>query len=155
MTLLDLYAPEQLPDLPGFTAAIDFLKNCPADQPDGTVEIEGRNVYAIVQSYETKNETGAPRFEAHRKYIDIQFLLSGSELMGWAPLSSLSVSEAYNAEKDIMFGSVPDSASAFTFFRAGQAIILFPSDAHAPGLAKGQPQAVKKVVIKIRTRQGL
>ncbi len=150
MILLDLAETAQLPDLPGFEKAVDFLKHCPCDQPDGTVEIDGRNVCAIVQTYETRKEDSAPRFEAHRKYIDIQFLLSGCELMGWAPEHAVEITEAYNEDKDILFGTVPDSSSAFTFFRAGQAIVLFPSDAHAPGLAKGRPQKVKKVVVKIR-----
>ena len=149
MILLDLNSAEQLPDIPGMSAALEFLRNCPAEAPDGTVEIDGKKVFAIIQSYETRQERNAPRFEAHRKYIDIQFLLSGTELMGWAPLDAVTVTEPYDAEKDILFGNVADDASAFTFFSAGQAIVLFPSDAHAPGLTKGKPRPVKKVVVKI------
>jgi len=154
MILLDLRNASELPSLPGFRAAVEFLMNCPADHPDGTVEIDGRNVYAIIQSYETRQEKDAPRFEAHRRYIDIQYLLDGSELMGWAPLDKVSVTEPYNETKDILFGTVDAAASAFTFFSSGQAIVLFPSDAHAPGLAKGRPHSVKKVVVKILVRAG-
>lgn len=118
--------------------------------PDGTVEIDGKDVFAIVQSYETKQEKSAPKYEAHRKYIDIQFLLSGNELMGWAPLDAVTVNEPYDDERDILFGAAADNDTAFTFFGPGQAIILFPSDAHAPGLTKGKPRPVKKVVVKIR-----
>lgn len=149
MTLFDLDDTTHLPPIPGLDAALKFLRTCPDNQPDGTVEIDGRNVFAIIQSYETKNEHDAPRFEAHRKYIDIQFLLSGRELMGWAPISALTVTEPYNSEKDILFGTVPDASNSFTSFTARQAIVLFPSDAHAPGLAQSAPQPVKKVVIKM------
>jgi biofilm protein TabA len=150
MILFGLNNTEQISNVAGLPAALDFLRNCHTEMPDGTVEIDGKNVFAMIQSYETRQERNAPRFEAHRKYIDIQFLLSGTELMGWAPLDAVTVTEPYDAEKDILFGNVADDASAFTFFSAGQAIVLFPSDAHAPGLTKGKPRPVKKVVIKIR-----
>ncbi len=150
MILFDLNSTEQLPDMPGFQAATEFLRSCDGKQPDGVVEIDGRDVFAIVESYETRQEKGAPRFEAHRKYIDIQFLLSGNELMGWAPQDAVTVTEPYDEEKDILFGTVGDNAAAFTFFAPGQAIALFPTDAHAPGLTKGRPHPVRKVVVKIR-----
>lgn len=149
MTLFDLNDTEDLPAVPGLAAALAFLRDCPADQPDGTIEIDGKDVFAIIQSYETKQERDAPRFEAHRKYIDIQFLLSGRELMGWAPLAALTVDEPYDDSKDILFGTVPETNRSFTSFTAGQAIILHPSDAHAPGLAEGASQPVKKVVVKL------
>jgi biofilm protein TabA len=151
MIIVDINDAEQVMDMPGLAKAIEFLKACPMDQPDGRIEIDGKDVYAIVQSYVTKQEKDAPNFEAHRKYIDIQFLLSGRELMGWAPLSAVTVTDPYDEEKDILFGTTTDEASAFTSFSAGQAIVIYPSDAHAPGLAKGTPQEVKKVVVKIRS----
>lgn len=150
MILFNINGSSPLPQMPGLDKAIDFLKNCPADQRDGTIEIDGENIFAIVQSYETKQQKDAPRFEAHRKYIDIQYLLSGRELMGWAPLESVTVAEPYDDDKDILFGTAPANQSAFISFTAGQAIILQPADAHAPGLAKGTPRPVKKIVVKIR-----
>ena len=150
MILFDLNDTANIPAFPGFDKAVEFLRSCPADQPDGTVEIDGKNVYAIIQTYETRKEKNEPRFEAHHNYIDIQFLLSGSELMGWAPADAMDVNEPYSEEKDILFGTVPEESRAFTFFQAGQAMVLFPSDAHAPGLSKGAPQPVRKVVVKIR-----
>jgi biofilm protein TabA len=151
MILFNINSSSPLPQIPGLDKAIDFLKNCPADQPNGTVEIDGEDVFAIVQSYETKQQKEAPRFESHRKYIDVQYLLSGRELMGWAPLESVTVTEPYDDDKDILFGTAPANQSAFISFTAGQAIILLPTDAHAPGLTKGAPRPVKKIVVKVRS----
>lgn len=151
MVITELNNTAQIPDIPGISAGIEFLKHCPADLPDGRIEIDGRNVYAIVQTYNTKEIPASPRFEAHRKYIDIQFLLSGYEILGWAPFQALKITEPYDAAKDIMFGTVADALSAFISFHAGQALILYPEDAHAPGLAVKDPAPVRKVVIKILT----
>jgi len=149
MIITELNDNAQIPNIPGITHALDFLKRCPVDQPDGKIELDGKNVYAIVQSYNTNERPQSPIFEAHRKYIDIQFLLSGHELLGWAPFQAFTITEPYDDKKDIMFGTVPDSSSAFISFNAGQAVILYPADAHAPGLAVTSPSPVKKVVIKI------
>src|SRR5210317_929538 len=99
MIIVDLDNCQELPETPGFEEALDFLRSCPPGQPDGRVEIDGQRVYAIIQSYDTKDEKAAPRFEAHRKYIDIQFLLSGHETMGWAAADKISVTERYDEEK--------------------------------------------------------
>ena len=65
--------------------ALEFLREIQDKViPDGNVEIDGTNVYAIVQSYISKPDAATPKFEAHLKYIDIQYMISGKELMGWA-----------------------------------------------------------------------
>jgi biofilm protein TabA len=116
---------------------------------DGRVEIDGSRVYALVQSYQSKAETDNPRFEAHLKYIDIQYVVSGTEVMGWAPLDRMAVTAPYNPDRDVMHGTVPAGERTLVHFVAGQAIVLFPEDAHAPGLAAGAPEPVKKIVVKV------
>lgn len=153
MLLLDLKNPGQLPSIPGFAEAVKYLQSLSGDEEDGTVELDGKNVYALIQSYETRQEVDAPPFEAHREYIDIQALFSGRELMGWASLDAVTVTKPYDSEKDILFGTVPEENRAFTSFAPGQLIVLFPSDAHAPGLTEGAPKRVKKVVMKIKKSQ--
>jgi len=76
-------------------------------------------------------------------------VVSGKEVLGWAPLDELTVTVAYDREKDALLGPVPLTAAPFVQFAAGQAIVLYPSDAHAPGLAAGTPSPVKKIVVKI------
>src|SRR5271169_3574908 len=90
--------------------AIDFLRRLDADGPDrltdGKVEIDGESVFALFQSYETVT-TDVPKFECHQKYIDVQYIVSGEEIIGWAPANRMTITEAYNMEKDISFGIVP------------------------------------------------
>jgi YhcH/YjgK/YiaL family protein len=130
--------------------ALDFLDEIQDKEiPDGNVEIDGTNVYAIVQSYTSKPDTDTPKFEAHRKYIDIQFVLSGKELMGWAHLEKMMTTIPYNETRDALYGVVPPENATFVHYGAGQAIVLFPTDAHSPGLADGDAESVKKIVMKI------
>jgi len=134
---------------PGLEKALAFLRQPGARTlPDGKYELDGARVFAIVQRYSTV-KTAGPKFEAHRKYIDVQFMAEGAELIGWAPLERLAVTEAYDGEKDICFGSVPEAGWAPLRLEAGQLAVLYPEDAHAPRLAAGVPEPVTKIVVKI------
>ncbi|UUX34686.1 YhcH/YjgK/YiaL family protein [Fundicoccus culcitae] len=86
-------------------------------------------------------------YEAHRKYIDIQILLKGNELLYWNPIESLDEVIPYDAEKDIIFydGSVDNPFS----ITAGTAYILFPWDAHKAARHIDQASDYEKVVIKL------
>jgi biofilm protein TabA len=116
--------------------------------PDGKAEIDGDRVYAIIQRYETIR-TDSPKFEFHRKYIDVQFIASGEETIGWAPVESMMITEAYNADKDICFGKVSSETWTPVRLHAGQLAVLWPEDAHAPKLASDLPSPAMKVVVKI------
>jgi YhcH/YjgK/YiaL family protein len=149
VTHLDELA-QQAANLPGLQQAIAFIQQAIGqDLPDGRVEIDGKKVYALMQSYTSKPEAANPRFEAHQNYIDLQFILAGKELIGWAPLAALTEATPYNPEKDVQHGRVAVDAITLTRLSAGQAALLYPSDAHAPGLADGEPAPVKKIVVKI------
>ncbi len=111
-------------------------------------EIDGSNVYAPVSEYTTKNEEDA-RYEAHLKYIDIQYVISGKELIGVAPMSEKKeITEPYNEANDIMFLTVNKinnlNATPDRFF------IFFPDDVHRPGLKDGESSPVRKVVVKVK-----
>ena len=148
ITDLDKLA-DQVAMFPALEKALDFLKRADAASlADGKLEIDGDQVYAIGLSYESRLEDEGPTFEAHRKYIDIQYLASGTEIMGWAPLDLLAPNDPYDEEKDAVLGAVPAGEWTPIRLTAGQAMVLYPSDAHAPGLAAGVPAAVKKVVLK-------
>jgi biofilm protein TabA len=141
---------QQIPASPRLTQALDFIRTAKAlELPDGRIEIDGDKMYALVQSYQTLVIDENPKYEAHRKYMDVQFIASGVELMGWAPLDRMQVTKDYNPEKDIILGTCPASLATLTRVDAGQAAIFFPQDAHAPKLACGDPGPVKKIVIKV------
>jgi YhcH/YjgK/YiaL family protein len=135
---------------PRLRKALDYLQNLdPQGLEPGTVEIDGRQVYAMIQSYTSRKVTENPRFEAHHRYLDIQYLVSGTEAMGWAPLDQLEVNVPYIDDKDVLLGTVPAEARTLVPFTAGYAILLYPSDAHGPGLAAGEPEPIVKVVVKV------
>jgi len=134
---------------PRFAAAFEFIKKLPADQPLGRVDLDGDNCFALIQSYNTKPLAQA-KFEAHKKYIDIQFIQAGRETLLWSPLSALTETlEPYVAEKDVAFFGVPSLVTPINL-RAGDFTIFFPEDGHAPGIECGGSVEVRKVVIKVR-----
>ena len=111
-------------------------------------DIDGDNLYAPVSEYLTKNEADA-RYEAHRKYIDIQYVISGKELIGVAPISDTKdILVPYDAVKDIVFMTVNQiknlPATPDRFF------IFFPDDVHRPGLKDGENSNVRKIVVKVK-----
>jgi YhcH/YjgK/YiaL family protein len=134
---------------PGLCTAVDFLRQLVMNSlPEGRVEIDGHRVFATVQRYETL-KTDAPKFECHRTYIDVQFIVSGEEVIGWAPAEQMKIVEPYEADKDICFGTLAGLPWTPVLLRAGQVAVLFPEDAHAPKLAAGIPSPVMKIVIKV------
>lgn len=149
MIVTDLnHIEHDVPSTPALRKAIDFLRRPDLQAlPDGKVTIDGERAFAIVQRYQTL-ETGDARFEHHRTYMDIQFIVSGKEIIGWAPVEQMTVTEAYDAERDIAFGSVPDKWTSL-YLRSGQAALFYPWDAHAPKLAAGNASPVMKIVVKV------
>ena len=130
--------------------ALEYLQQAQGlDLPDGRVEIDAERVYALVQSYDSKPKTDQPRFEAHRRYVDMQFIVSGKEHIGWAPLETLQAVTDYNEAKDVFHGTVESEGITFVKIGAGQLAVLYPADAHAPGLSIGVPAPVKKIVVKV------
>jgi len=119
------------------------LKNL---QP-GKYEIDGENIFALISEYQTKPESEG-RLEAHRKYIDVQFVISGEELMGYSPLENQSILEPYKEENDIIFFR---GEKSFTKVSSGMFAIFFPADVHMPGISINESAYVKKLVIKVRT----
>lgn len=129
---------------PLFEKAFDFLLNKPiATMEVGKYEIQGDALYAMIQEPEGKPASTA-KLEAHKKYIDLQFVVSGNEMMGWAPLCGLGHSLGFDDKKDCGFYS--DKPQSWFDVRPGCFAIFFPEDAHAPCCGTG---ICRKVVIKI------
>jgi YhcH/YjgK/YiaL family protein len=127
--------------------AIDFMLSADLDGLEqGKTEIDGQRIFAAVSAYESKDPEKA-QYEAHRRYIDIQIILSGEERIFYLPLDELSVQEEYSAEKDALLFS-RDGGSAIDL-KPGMFCLLFPQDAHKPGCRIGDVGTVKKAVIKV------
>lgn len=129
--------------------AFTFLNNSDLSKLElKRYDIDGDNLYATVSEYITKNEEDV-KFEAHQKYIDIQYIVTGKEQIGIAPISlKKEVLVPYDATKDIELMTVTQGtdlkAAPERFF------IFFPSDAHNPGLKDGENSMVRKVVVKVK-----
>jgi YhcH/YjgK/YiaL family protein len=113
--------------------------------PLGRHEVDGSSLFSIVQSYETKpREQGV--WESHRKYIDVQYVVEGTERIGWAPTPLLSVTKPYDPETD---ATLYMGDGDFIVARPGTFLVLWPKDGHMPGIAMTDPAQVRKVVLKV------
>lgn len=113
----------------------------------GTYEIDGENIFAIVQLYNTRPSSSA-KWEAHKKYIDIQYIVSGKEKIGFTDSKKVIVLQEYHAGNDV---SLHKGEGNFLTASEGQFAIFFPTDIHMPQLAINIPHEVKKVVVKVKT----
>lgn len=107
----------------------------------------GGGVYAIEMAYETKHRTEA-FFETHRKYIDVQVVVAGEELMEVASATQLAVAQPYDESRDLTKYADTDAGSVLRV-RAGDVAVFWPADAHMPSLAVKRPEAVRKTVVKV------
>jgi len=134
---------------PNLETAIAYLqKSGQDDLPIGNIAIDGDKVFVEVQAYDSIEGPITP-FEGHRKYIDIQYVAAGEEIIGWAPLESVSITKAYDAEHDFWNGEADPARISLVRLRAGMAAIMLPSDAHAPRHASNGSIPVRKLVVKV------
>ena len=128
--------------------AFEFLKTLTPDTPEETFELMGRNVYVMVQSYETEAEP-SPILEAHRKYIDIQYCIAGAEYIAVAPLDESTVKTPYDEAKDVAF-YYAQKMMTLCAMTPGRFVLLFPTDEHFAKMAAEAPCRIKKAVVKLR-----
>lgn len=136
---------------PRITLALEHLASTDFSQlPVGNYPLDGEEVFVIVNDYHTK-EKSTQAFEVHRKYIDVQYVVSGEEEFGYLPLANQVASKAYFEKHDYAnFDYASNQAdAAFIPLKAGMFALFFPGDIHMPG-AGDNATAVRKVVIKVR-----
>lgn len=126
---------------------IDYIQSLDlATLPIGCYEINS-DAYFLVQEYDTKQPSEC-LLESHKKYIDVQWIISGTEKIAIADTGGLTISKEYDEGKDVMFWSEPKQMMDVVL-SDNSYIILYPNNAHKPSMAVGQQQKVRKVVIKI------
>jgi YhcH/YjgK/YiaL family protein len=160
LTALPQYLPKRL-----YQAVMPFIEKLDTDIPDGKYPLDGRKVFARIQTYETKPVSGC-RIEAHRKYADIQIVLAGSECIDVFPAVALEPETDYDAEADVQFykadfckaggaANLPVLSPLVRFSAVPDYFALFyPQDAHRPQMHAEQKhttqgQQVRKLIIKI------
>jgi YhcH/YjgK/YiaL family protein len=133
----------------GLRKAFEIIKDKALSQKaDGRYEVDGDKLYYIVQRYTTKPVEEC-KLEAHKKYIDVQFVVSGQEIIYHTPLNGLKIETPYDASKDVAFYKAPASITAVNL-APGMFCILFPQDAHIPCCRVNGPSNVHKVVVKVK-----
>ncbi len=138
-----------LPGLKGLEPAFEYLAQVdPAKVTPGRTAIVGDDVYAIASQYATK-PAPEPRLEAHRTHIDVQYVVSGQESVGFLPSTAgLTVQEPYDAAKDVEFFTAPAGETPRAL-KAGQFVVLLPGQAHRPGCDLDGRHDVVKIVVKV------
>lgn len=134
---------------PRFPAAFAFLQQFDQSTSPGTYELEGRRLFAIVESNLTVPEQER-KWEAHRLYADIQFVVSGRERMLYTPVENLRSEIPYNSLKDVeKFAQWTLHAPIPLDVRPGSFCVFFPQDGHKPTCLIDAPERVLKVVVKV------
>lgn len=127
---------------------LDFLMSVSPEIKTGHYQIDNFS-YANIDVYETKLHENC-KFEAHKKYIDIQMLLSGIEELDYTSIDGLKISQGYSEQKDIMFFENPDRVIDKVILQPEKFALIYPHEAHRPQMAFGGfSEKVKKVVVKI------
>ncbi|TWR30974.1 DUF386 domain-containing protein [Mucilaginibacter pallidiroseus] len=132
---------------PWWDKAFKYLKETNLQNlPPGKYAIDGDNVFAIVSESTAKDKETA-KWESHRNYIDLQYVIRGKEQMGVAPAATATVTAPYETTKDVI-----NYTANGTYYTAipGTILLFFPADAHQPGVKADGFDTVKKVVVKVR-----
>ncbi len=134
---------------PAFPKAFAWLRSYDPKTPDGRYEIDGFALVAIVQHYKTAS-ADSKKWETHRMHGDIQYMVSGSEFIGYSDRETLNVCFPYHEEKDAEFYQPPSLMTTRLMLSTGLFAIFLPHDAHQPGVMMESPAPVLKVVLKFR-----
>ncbi|MFT5871582.1 MAG: biofilm protein TabA [Clostridium sp.] len=133
----------------GFKKAFKFLEeNNVEELPKGKYEIDGDNVFILIQEYTSRDEK-ENKWESHKKYIDIQYVLKGSEVMGYKNILELNLVEDIFEEKDVSFYDEVENWTKLKV-QAGEFAIFFPGDGHKPCCESTEPESIVKAVIKVK-----
>lgn len=136
--------PEAIRKVIDYLKANDFVK-----METGVYELEGKDIY--VQVFDAKTgPVEEKRPESHEDYLDIQYLASGEEKLGFTPNTGNYEVDEHIVERDLIFYKSVEN-EGFINAVPGCISIFFPCDIHRPAVAVNEPMTVRKVVVKVRT----
>jgi len=134
-----------------YKKAVEFLQTTDLENlAPGKYEIDGKDVFANVVEYETIPWEDA-KYEAHKNYTDIQYVITGEEIMSYAPVKVLTEKTEYDSVKDAVYFT-NDVHGIDLLTKAGCYAIFNPWDGHKPKAMNGTPAPVKKVIVKINEK---
>jgi len=134
---------------PSLARAFAWLSSYDPKTPDGSHEIDGSALVAIVSRYKTA-PASEKKWESHRVHGDIQYMVSGAELIGYHQCERLKVHTPYDGIRDVEFYEPPTNPTSRFTLNEGTFAIFLPQDGHQPGVMMKCPADVHKVVIKFR-----
>ena len=130
--------------LPGLEEVLQAVAEM-TDFTPRTIPLSGSNKILVQQG--TTKDAATQQVEAHRDFLDIQYLVKGGETMGWAPIEALTPADEYNAAKDkAMYTGHVD----FIPIAEGYCYVVFPEDGHMPGVHLDAPKNYTKLVVKLK-----
>ena len=136
--------------LPGVGAALAWLSELSEeDIPDHRLELDGMRLFVTPVSFTSRPACDC-RFEAHRRYADIHYVISGTELIGVAPVGECApVGEFSEADDFGLFA--PGGRESWVVVRPGELVVTPPCDAHKPGCCPcgTEPAPLKKICVKV------
>ena len=133
-----------------FEKAFEFIKKAEAENlPAGRYDFGGEDIFAHIQEYDSKDPEKY-KFEGHRKYIDIQYVMSGIEEIDVLNIKNAQLGEGYIPEREVEFFCGGEKIGKYVLGK-GEYGIFYPTDLHKPGLMhKGKSLPVKKVLVKVK-----
>ncbi|MEM7624743.1 MAG: YhcH/YjgK/YiaL family protein [Planctomycetota bacterium] len=131
---------------PLLTEAFTFLEDFDPATADGQIQLRGDDLFVNVERYATE-PAAARKYEAHRRYLDVQTIFTGTESIYVKPLAGLDMIEAYDETRDVAFYTGADHGVVTLL--PGEFALFFPQDGHKPCCHAGGPNDVLKVVAKV------
>jgi biofilm protein TabA len=127
--------------------AFEYIQNSNfGDNATGKIDIDGHELYAIISEYSPKLENDV-FWEAHKRYIDLQYIIKGEERIGYTSINNLEIIKPYDNENDVLLGKADGS---YVKMKSGDFMVLFPDDGHKPGIISSGNSQVKKLVLKVK-----
>lgn len=138
----NLYIESKIQKILNFIQETDFSKIV-----EDKVTIDDDNFFMISEIFTKPVSEGF--WESHKKYIDIHYILKGSEIIGYENITNLEVNKPYDEDKDLItyYGSLKNSIE----LKEGMFLVVYPEDAHMPNISTSlEKLPLKKIVFKIR-----
>ena len=130
--------------LPGVEEAVALVENLKTMEP-GVYPLENGGRVMVQRGTTVPAQGGEP--EAHRKFLDIQYIVKGQEVVGWAPVETLIPTVPFSEEKDVGFYT---GHCEFMRIGEGYCYVVFPEDAHMPSRHLDVPNDYEKIVVKLK-----
>lgn len=130
--------------IPGLEEAMALVRGLKSLEP-AIYPLENGGRVMVQKGTTVPAQGGEP--EAHRKFLDIQYVVKGQEVVGWAPVETLTPTVPFSEEKDVGFYT---GRCDFMRIGEGYCYVVFPEDAHMPSRHLDEANEYQKIVVKLK-----